>query len=202
MLKPFTLNLAVNTKNRKSTISVLINTISVLLIIIIGIFIYKYNNNKILISDYQNKIIQIREKKLQKENIYSNISISKDDIKNIYSKTNFINKLVIYNQFPWASLFNMLESIIPEGILLSGLTHSPKMDSLFITGHAKSPDSLYQLLQGLYTSKIVKKYYIEKVVIVNKYEKNELGLSFNLKIDINILSLFNKQHRKIIKTIW
>ncbi len=205
MLKPFNLNLVLNnTKNRESYTAGLISIISILLIITISIFLYKYYNNKTVISNYQNKIIQIREKNLQKakeKKTSSTVSISKEEIKKIYSKRDFINKLVIYDQFPWASCFNMLESIIPKGILLSKFTHSNKMDSLFIAGHAKSSALLYQLLQDLYTSEIVKKYYIEKVIIVNKGQNNQVGLKFNLKIDINVLSFFNEQYRKTIKKL-
>jgi Tfp pilus assembly protein PilN len=201
MLEPFSLNLVVDTKKERSSIWIFTSIISILLIFIIIMFLYKYYNNKIVISDYKNKILQIRKKKLQKEKVHSYASLSKEDIEKIYFKKKFINRLVLFDQFPWTALFNMLESMVPEGILLSDFAHTPKIDSLFISGHSRSSASLYQLLQDLYTSDIVKKYYIEKVIVVNKDEKNTFGLKFNLKIDINTEFLFNKQYRKTIKKI-
>ncbi|CAN2042400.1 putative PilN domain-containing protein [Candidatus Magnetomoraceae bacterium gMMP-15] len=199
-MEPIKLNLASSDYNYKH----------ILLLIVIGtiisaFFITAYNIS--LWFDMQNAILQyekkilVLEKRLEKEKyLYEKTKIKLEQYERDIIKNNavFVNNLIISDIFPWDHILDMLEKIIPDGLILESFLPSDSVKKIILKGHAESTIEIFNFLKRLEQTDMVSKNVLLKLSVEqNKSEifenQKDTGMTFEIESTLCLTKLFSRK---------
>jgi len=94
----------------------------------------------------------------------------------------FANGIIEQKSFDWLTLFDKLESVVPEGIAIASIEPSPKDDGLKLAGMAKNFGNLRKFMENLEESKLFTEVYLISQTNVQGPEgRNGTGFSITCK---------------------
>ena len=133
------------------------------LMVLIGIAgcldIYLFLSHRSTVAVYRQKIDQLKQEMAESESVGAGtpLGLSKGEKEAVTQQVKFINTLIMKDIFPWPRVLDMLETDLPEDMLLERVTHSQDYKTLVLLGAAGSPDVVASFMDRLNENPFFKK---------------------------------------------
>jgi len=166
---------------------------------------FKYSDR---ISEYGNKALRLEkifaEKNMLENRIKDEIGTEKSE--KILQRAIAANRLIVKDIFPWSRFFEIIETKVPNGIVIHSILPSDDYRSLIIEGKATSERKITFFLKRLagwnFLKNIILTEFSMETNSNDKFNKEGSAVSFSIKNDLLIENLFKrKQYGEIIKSI-
>ncbi|MBW1893561.1 MAG: hypothetical protein JRF40_03430 [Deltaproteobacteria bacterium] len=166
---------------------------------------FKYRGR---ISEYGNKALRI-EKVFAEKNMLESRRIEEigtERSEKILQRAIAANRLIVKDIFPWSRFFEIIETKVPNGIVIHSILPSDDHRSLILEGKATSERKITFFLKRLkewdfLNNSILTEFSMETNAN-DRFNKKGSAISFSIKNDLLIENLFKqKQYRETIKSI-
>ncbi len=166
---------------------------------------FKYSDR---ISECGNKALRI-EKVFAEKNILENRikdEIGTEKSEKILYRAIAANRMIIQDIFPWSRFLEIIETKVPNGIVIHSIIPSDDYKNLIIEGKATSERKIAFFLKRLAEWDLLKNSILTEFSMEtdsnDRFNKEGSAVSFSIKNDLLIENLFKqKQYVGIIKSI-
>jgi hypothetical protein len=150
-MNPIQINLAKPKVNRRTDFAVIIVMISVLLAFT-GVNGYRYINTQKEIQRYDETLVRqqlIRQAAKQRSQKTQGLKLSATEIKNLKDKSEFVNRIILEDIFAWTGLLDLLETTMPQTMIVSLMATSDNLSELTLKGRVASTHELSLFLKKI-----------------------------------------------------
>jgi len=111
-----------------------------------------------------------------------NTAVPEKEYHALLASIKFANGIIEKKSFDWLTLFDKLESVVPEGIAIASIEPSPKDNGLKLAGMAKNFGNLRKFMENLEESKLFTEVYlVSQSNIQGQDGRNGTGFSITCK---------------------
>jgi type IV pilus assembly protein PilN len=170
----FTLNLATRTYINTRQVNLVFGVTGGILLVILMVLSFLFMTN---ISEQQRlekdlASVEARIKATGK-------GISDKEYQALLGRIKIANGIIQKKSFNWLGLFNWLEVVVPEGIMITSLEPSLKEGKLTVSGVARNFQMVRKFLENLEDSKFFTDIYLLSENVM-KVDESQKGISFSV----------------------
>jgi Tfp pilus assembly protein PilN len=185
-MEPIRINLANSERQDKRMAVSFIMIAATALMIVSAYSIYRAVIQRGEINQYEEKLARVEEN-LQKWNrLREGIDqIGDEEMKTLERDIQFVNGLILGDAFPWCRILTLIETQMPDGILLLGFRPSEKENQLTLTGKAVSTQMISAFLKRLEASDFLENTVLSKLSVEQSASlKGSSGENLNIEFEI------------------
>ncbi len=166
-MNPIQINIAKPKVNRRTDFAVIIVIISVLLAFA-GVNGYRYINTLKEIRKYDETLARqqlIRQAAKQRSQKTQGLKLSATEIKNLKDKSEFVNRIILEDIFAWTGLLDLLETTMPQTMVVSHLATSDNLSELTLKGRVASTHELSLFLKKINAADVFKNSVLSAISV-------------------------------------
>lgn len=189
-MNPIRINLAKPHINRHiDYIPLLLMSIVMLALVLLNG--YRYLQMRTEITEYDKTLVRqtLMNKAVMRQHPQTSApQIAASEINALKEKCALVNQIILDDRFAWTDLLDLLETTMPQGLLISHLDVSDNLGQLVIKGRAASPHELGRFIRTLSTTEIFKNSILSAISMPitdppkQSVGQSETGLDYEIVI--------------------
>ena len=173
-MNPIKINLAKPRANQRTDYAVITVMISVLLAFA-GTNGYQYINMQKEIQKYDATLARqyiVRQAAKQRSQKIHDMTLSATEIEILKDKSEFVNRIILEDIFTWTGMLDLLETTIPQTMIVNHLATSDDLSELTLKGRLASTQELGLFLKKINAADLFKNSILSAIsVVINDLKK-------------------------------
>ncbi len=173
-MNPIKINLAKPRANQRTDYAVITVMISVLLAFA-GTNGYQYINMQKEIRKYDETLARqyiVRQAAKQRSQKTRDMTLSATEIEILKDKSEFVNRIILEDIFTWTGMLDLLETTIPQTMIVNHLATSDNLSELTLKGRLASTQELGLFLKKINATDLFKNSILSAIsVVINDLKK-------------------------------
>jgi len=173
-MNPIKINLVKPRANQRTDYAVITVMISVLLAFA-GTNGYQYINMQKEIQKYDATLARqyiVRQAAKQRSQKIHDMTLSATEIEILKDKSEFVNRIILEDIFTWTGMLDLLETTIPQTMIVNHLATSDDLSELTLKGRLASTQELGLFLKKINAADLFKNSILSAIsVVINDLKK-------------------------------